>query len=51
MVVDSPVFASIAYGGEALSKGIFLPDGVDLVAFAFPYNGGRLDSNGCTLVE
>lgn len=51
MVVDSDVFANIRYGGTDLSKGILLHRGVDLVAFSFPYNGGRLDAEGVTLVE
>ena len=46
MMLQQPVFADIRYGGDVLNKGIFLPNGFDLVLSVFPYNGGRLARDG-----
>ena len=46
-----PVFADIRYGGATLNSGVFLPKGLNLVAIAFPYNGGRLAPEGFALAE
>lgn len=51
MLIREPVYADIDYGGQALHKGLFVPSGMDAVSTVFPYNGGRLSSEGFTLVE
>ncbi len=50
-MASADVFADFSYGGDVLNRGIFLPPGVDMVAAMFAYNGGRLASNGCLIVE
>lgn len=51
LMLKQAVFADIRYGGEVLNRGIFLPEGFDLVLTVFPYNGGRLARDGFSLVE
>jgi hypothetical protein len=50
-LVREPVFADIRYGGTALTSGVFVPKGLDLVFMIFPYNGGRLAPDGLSLAE
>lgn len=50
-IAAAPVFADIHYGDEVLNKGIFIPEGSELAISVLPYNGGRLISDGFTLVE
>jgi hypothetical protein len=50
-MISEPVFADIRYGGDVLNRGVFLPQGVELVVQFFPYNGGRLASEGFSLAE
>ena len=51
LMVCAPVFADIRYGGDVLNRGVFLPDGFDLVVVVLPYNGGRLARGGFSLAE
>ncbi len=51
LMIKQEIFADIRYGGEVLNRGIFLPEGFDLVLTVFPYNGGRLARDGFSLVE
>lgn len=51
MVTEADVFADIHYGGQVLSRAVFLPPEVDLAFHQFPYNGGRLAKEGFALVE
>jgi hypothetical protein len=51
LLIDQPVFASMRYGGRTLATSIFTPPGADIAAVAMPYNGGRLASDGFSLVE
>lgn len=50
-MVRQPVLADIRYGGDALLRGFFLPEGVDLFPIPLAYNGGALAREGFTLVE
>lgn len=50
-LVNEPVYAEIRYAGESLHKGLFVPQGLDVVSTVFPYNGGRLAPEGFSLVE
>jgi hypothetical protein len=51
LMADEPVFADVYYGGAPLNRGLFLPKGVELAVTILPYNGGRLTSDGFSLVE
>jgi hypothetical protein len=50
-MIEAPVFADLVYAGQILNRGIFVPEGSDLVMAVFPYNGGRLAGEGFSLVE
>jgi len=50
-IMSAPVFADIRYGGMTVNSGVFVPKGVDMAVIILPYNGGRLASEGFTLVE
>lgn len=47
----APVFAHFLHGGEVLNRGLFLPEGAELVGTALAYTGGRLSPDGCALAE
>jgi hypothetical protein len=47
----APVFAHFLHGGEVLNRGLFLPEGAELVGTALAYTGGRLSPDGCALTE
>ena len=51
LMVGAPVFADIIYGGQVVNRGLFLPDGADLLVVGLAYTGGRLSAEGCTLAE
>lgn len=47
----APVFAHFLHGGEVVNRGLFLPEGAELVGTALAYTGGRLSPDGCALAE
>jgi hypothetical protein len=51
LMLAAPVFADFMYGGQVVNRGLFLPDGADLLVTALAYSGGRLSSEGCVLAE
>src|SRR5262249_37579084 len=51
VLIAQPVFASLRYGGRTLATSVFTPPGSEIAAVAMPYNGGRLASEGFSLVE
>lgn len=51
VLVETPSFAELRYGGQMIAQHLFLPEGVDLVPFIFPYAGGRLAARGFEFAE
>jgi len=48
---NSPVFATVRYGGTTLATNIFTPPDAEVVIFENPYNGAQLNPGELTLVE
>ena len=48
---SQPVFGDLRYGGATLARNIFVPEDFEVSVIPFPYNGGRLATEGFKFVE
>lgn len=51
LLQDQDVFADIRYSGHTVASNLFAPEDAGICVVGLPYNGGKLDPEGLTLVE
>jgi len=50
-LVEQPVYAEVLYADLRLGDHLYVPPGMELIAFVFPYDGGKLNPEGFTLLQ